>query len=64
VQAGEPESRVHGFEALVRWEHPVRGLVSRAEFIPVAEDTDLIIPIGEWVHRQAALQMGDRRCMA
>lgn len=54
---GLGDGRVHGLEALVRWEHPVRGLVSPADFIPVAEDTDLIIPIGEWVLRQAGKHM-------
>jgi diguanylate cyclase (GGDEF)-like protein/PAS domain S-box-containing protein len=54
----QPQTRIDtgavtGFEALLRWHHPVRGLVSPAEFVPIAEETGAILEIGAWVLREA-----------
>ena len=47
------DNRIVGLEGLVRWRHPERGIISPAEFVPVAVETGLIVPLGEWVIRQA-----------
>ncbi len=53
--------RIRKAEALLRWHHPQRGMVSPVDFIPVAEDSGLIVPIGDWVFRSAASQVAEWR---
>ena len=56
-QVSVPGGRIIGLEALVRWQHPQRGLLRPKEFVKTAEDTGLIIPIGQWVLHQACDQL-------
>ena len=49
--------RITGFEALLRWQHPQRGLLTAGEFLPVAEETEIILPISEWILREVCAQI-------
>ncbi|MFZ5550301.1 MAG: putative bifunctional diguanylate cyclase/phosphodiesterase [Pseudomonadota bacterium] len=59
ASGGQPE--VIGFEALLRWRHPTLGPIGPAEFVPLAESCGAILPIGEWVLREACRQLADWR---
>ena len=51
--------QIIGFEALIRWKHPKLGIVSPAQFIPLAEETGFIIELGNWILRTACLEAKD-----
>lgn len=54
---GLPEERIQGFEALLRWQHPTRGLLSPAEFVSIAEETGFIVELGAWVLENSCRQL-------
>lgn len=53
------DARLHGFEALVRWQHPTRGLVPPLDFIPIAEETGFIVPLGRWILVEACERLAE-----
>jgi diguanylate cyclase (GGDEF)-like protein len=57
-----PSGRIEGFEALLRWEHPIRGLVSPTDFVPIAEETGFIVELGSWVLLEACRQLKTWQC--
>ena len=58
-QVNAADGTIVGIEALIRWQHPERGLISPARFIPVAEDSGLIVPLGDWVLNAVCVQVRD-----
>lgn len=58
-QNDAPSGQIVGFEVLLRWHHPERGMVSPADFIPIAEKSGFIVPLGEWVLAEACRQAAD-----